>query len=190
MAACTTGFNLFFNAIYVMQQRRNVKYRLSYPSCHGPCILQCPVGPARHACVLSPFSRRRNESSSCEWVVTANPKSFQFGKTELSDKRARGVLTGRSAEDRYFSIRPSMDSWAAELKSRSCERRQWREKRWRVLSRGYNEYNADEYNGVLSHVWTCPCKCCPAGSTAGLADRYLFRSWTKRHASQVFSGTR
>lgn len=112
-------FNLFSNSICVTQQRRNaVKYRLSHPRRHGPGILQCPVRPARHACVLSSFL-----TSPRERIVTADPKSFQFGKAELSDKRARvslRALMGRSAGGSFIpAFRPSTDKRSPQNRSRA-----------------------------------------------------------------------
>lgn len=108
------GFNLFSNSICVTQQQRNaVKYRLSHHEASRTKRLQCPVvRPARHACVLSPFSRRRNESSSPReresWPPFPSRSNSEKRSCQINARVSLGALMGRSAAGEIvcFSIPP------------------------------------------------------------------------------------
>lgn len=116
MAACTMRFNLFSNLRYVTATECEISVELSEMS-RIVHLLQCPVHPARHACVVSSFSRRRNVSSRvASEIVTADPKSFPIRKNgavrqTCARARSRGTLMERSAVgDRLFQ-HSSVDGW-------------------------------------------------------------------------------
>lgn len=141
-------------------------------------IIQCPA--ARSACVRSRVAKKR--------VVIADPKSFQYGKMELSDEtrasRSQRALTGRSTGDHlflhlYVCLFANGFSRGIDVARKSTGERD-RSYPPAVAGTTLRMILFADTTVVGMYTANMPSCQCWVNSSAELIDIY-FRSWTKRH---------